>query len=131
MALTRPLRLAGTGRRRQAPAVGDFRKTRRWQRLRLEILRRDLFACYWRGPACLGRADQADHVVPVSHGGAKWDPTNLVASCGPCNRARPIGFFSERLAQEMSLPDLSLRSRIRLTAPITGDFSRRSTEVDR
>jgi 5-methylcytosine-specific restriction endonuclease McrA len=56
----------------------------RWPKVRLAILYRDCWRCHW----CGGRADQVDHVVPVSAGGARRDPRNLVASCKRCNVRR-------------------------------------------
>lgn len=60
-----------------------------WQRVRLEVLERDNYSCYW----CEAPANTVDHLVPVSHGGTQ-DPDLLVAACGRCNygrgnRARP------------------------------------------
>jgi hypothetical protein len=57
------------------------------KRLRFEILRRDNHRCRYCGVS----ADQVklviDHVVPESLGGTK-DPSNLVASCEPCNSGK-------------------------------------------
>lgn len=55
-----------------------------WPRVRLAILRRDRWRCRW----CGGRANQVDHVIPISAGGARLDPRNLVASCLRCNVRR-------------------------------------------
>jgi 5-methylcytosine-specific restriction endonuclease McrA len=67
-----------------------------WQRVRLVVLERDGYECQIRGPKCLGRATEVDHVVPWREGGAWSDPTNLRASCRPCNAgrvSRPGGGF--------------------------------------
>ena len=58
--------------------------TQRWKRLRRFVLCRDNHRCYW----CKGRATTADHLVSPREGGAKYDPANVVASCGPCNYSR-------------------------------------------
>lgn len=55
-----------------------------WQRIRLVILKRDEYRCYWCGAV----ADQVDHVIPLAFGGPRLEPTNLVASCRRCNARR-------------------------------------------
>ena len=55
-----------------------------WPKVRRRILERDRWRCRW----CGGRANQVDHVVPVSAGGSRLDPRNLVASCLRCNVRR-------------------------------------------
>ncbi|WP_210357635.1 HNH endonuclease [Sphingomonas beigongshangi] len=64
-------------------------KTARWQRLRMVILRRDLFTCQW--PGC-GRIEAdtsqlvADHRKPHRGNDALfWDPDNLWCLCKPCH----------------------------------------------
>lgn len=61
--------------------------TARWQRLRRHVLARDQHVCRIQGPRCRHVAKTVHHVVPVSQGGAFWDPANLQAACGPCNYA--------------------------------------------
>ena len=107
----------------------DFRASRRWKETRLEILRRDLWRCHW----CGGEANEVDHVVPVSQGGSRWDPANLVAACGRCNNGRNNPRWRADAAR-------SLGARERGTAPlanpspqeaipvISGDYSRREPE---
>jgi 5-methylcytosine-specific restriction endonuclease McrA len=34
---------------------------------------------------CLGRATTVDHLTPLSRGGTRLDPGNLVAACTHCN----------------------------------------------
>lgn len=60
----------------------------RWRAFREAILERDQWLCLIRDPGCLTIADQVDHIVPLSKGGAKYDPGNARAACGPCNRGR-------------------------------------------
>jgi 5-methylcytosine-specific restriction endonuclease McrA len=67
--------------------VADRRyRTRRWQRFRLMILARDRGLCQGRGPNCTVVATTAHHKLPSSqHPELFWDPSNVEASCGPCN----------------------------------------------
>jgi 5-methylcytosine-specific restriction enzyme A len=60
-----------------------------WKRLRLVILSRDGYRCtipLKDGSACPRPATQVDHIRPISEGGAPYDPSNLRAACGHCNR---------------------------------------------
>ena len=59
-----------------------------WQTVRLQILERDRHLCQVRGPKCKGTANQVDHIVPLSEGGARLDHDNLRASCSTCNAGR-------------------------------------------
>ena len=74
----------------------------RWLQLRLQILVRDRWRCYW----CKRPANTVDHVQALAEGGTH-DPANLVAACRSCNARRggetaqrlqnserPHGFFS-------------------------------------
>ena len=93
-ALKGKLKAAGSTRilrdreRDQRPWRGWY-KTSRWQKLRMKILRRDLFTCQWSG---CGRvvADTsklvADHREP--HRGDEvlfWDENNLWTLCKQCH----------------------------------------------
>jgi len=60
----------------------------RWRRFRLTILERDRWSCTLALPGCTTRATQVDHIVPLSRGGAKYDPGNCRAACAHCNQAR-------------------------------------------
>lgn len=59
-----------------------------WAPTRKAILARDKYQCQIRLPGCLGRANAADHIMPVSAGGAPFDHDNLRAACIHCNSAR-------------------------------------------
>lgn len=59
-----------------------------WPRVRKAILERDGYRCQIRGPRCAGAANVVDHIVPVTQGGAWYEPSNLRAACQPCNRDR-------------------------------------------
>lgn len=56
-------------------------------RLRYEVLRRDGYACRYCGAKAPEVALHVDHVVPVALGGSD-DPSNLTASCEPCNAGK-------------------------------------------
>lgn len=58
----------------------------KWQRVSLEVLKRDKFICYYCGTALVrGENATVDHVIPLSRGGSRLDMNNLVASCRSCN----------------------------------------------
>jgi len=62
---------------------------RPWSRVRRAVLERDGWTCQLRRPGCLGVATTVDHIVPVSVDvSGALDPTNLRASCSPCNQSR-------------------------------------------
>ncbi len=56
--------------------------------LRLTIYARDGNECRIRLPGCIIRPTELDHIISPEWGGAWWDPSNLRAACGNCNRAR-------------------------------------------
>lgn len=56
----------------------------RWRKVRLVVLDRDDHRCCWCGLP----ATTVDHVRPLAEGGARLDPTNLVACCVRCNSRR-------------------------------------------
>ncbi len=56
----------------------------RWRLVRLVVLDRDDHRCAW----CHGPATTVDHVRPLAEGGARLDPSNLVACCVTCNSRR-------------------------------------------
>ena len=55
-----------------------------WRTARAEVLDRDGWLCRYCGQP----ANSVDHVVPLAEGGARLDPTNLVACCLRCNSKR-------------------------------------------
>lgn len=57
----------------------------RWQRVRKLILARDGYVCQIRSKHCRTVANAVDHIIPMSLGGAQYDPSNLQAACQPCN----------------------------------------------
>lgn len=60
----------------------------RWRKLRSHILRRDHNTCHLCGGYITHGAGTADHLRPVSLGGAIYDPRNLKAAHMWCNRVR-------------------------------------------
>jgi 5-methylcytosine-specific restriction endonuclease McrA len=54
-----------------------------WPKIRKLILERDQYICGY----CLDDADHVDHILPRYQGGSN-DPSNLIASCGFCNRSK-------------------------------------------
>ena len=66
---------------------GDPRSSRKYKAIRLQVLSRDNYTCYY----CYGEADTVDHIVPVSKSDDKAEalnPNNLVACCKRCNSSR-------------------------------------------
>lgn len=71
---------------------------KRWQRITLAVLDRDKWICQLcflpiarhARPLADGKGS-ADHVIPVSAGGAWWDLANLRAAHLGCNRNRGAG----------------------------------------
>ena len=59
-----------------------------WTTVRKSILKRDNHQCQIRAPKCTGIATQVDHIIPITKGGAWWDPDNLRAACAHCNNQR-------------------------------------------
>lgn len=57
-----------------------------WKRTRLLILARDNYTC----TVCEEhhQAQQVDHIVPISKGGAPFDPNNLRSICKKMNVSR-------------------------------------------
>ena len=61
-------------------------RTARWQRLRRIVLAHYGHVCQVNGPRCTGHATTVHHLVPSSQAPELfWEPSNLVASCKPCN----------------------------------------------
>ena len=60
-----------------------------WKPLARRVLLRDGRRCQIRGDRCEGAATEVDHIWSWRLGKQFWfDPSNLRASCRPCNRAR-------------------------------------------
>lgn len=57
----------------------------RHKQWRAAVLRNADGRCQINGPTCTGRADQADHIVPVAEGGAEHDVSNGQGACTACH----------------------------------------------
>ena len=89
-----------------------------WQKLRLQILRRDGGVCHW----CGGPARSVDHVTPKVEGGSD-DPSNLVAACTACNSRRSLAMLRERrrvFGDRIALPTAALQRDHRRDRAATG-----------
>ena len=66
---------------------GDPRGTSKWKRVRLEVLARDNYVCFYCGNT---EATTVDHIHPVSKadGELLYDPSYLVTACKRCNSSR-------------------------------------------
>ena len=64
--------------------------TARWRKLRLEVLRRDSFACVMCGVSVRGKGkSRVDHIRPVKHcPELAWDKANLRTLCPTCDNRR-------------------------------------------
>lgn len=82
VATGRPLVASAPGYRRD-PLAEKWRNSRRWQKLRLRIIARDLFTCQQTGKLLLGKhpapdSPVVDHKVkPNGHEPLFWDESNL------------------------------------------------------
>ena len=65
-----------------------------WAAMRKAVFERDGYRCNYCG--MVGVRLEADHVIPVSRGGATVE-SNLVTSCKPCNRAKGVKSVTEWL----------------------------------
>lgn len=52
---------------------------------RAHVLTRDGGLCQLRYPGCTTLANEADHIIEVSDGGAELDPANGQAACTHCH----------------------------------------------
>lgn len=73
--------LNGGGRKRSALLPGG--STRKWRRIREQVLLRDRAVCAY----CGGQANTVDHIVPRKAGGMDVK-SNLVAACTHCNQLK-------------------------------------------
>jgi 5-methylcytosine-specific restriction endonuclease McrA len=72
--------------KRDAQRAAD-RGTTSWLQLRAQIFERDGNRCAYCGIAVTAVSGHVDHVMPRSRGGSD-EPSNLVASCKPCNLSK-------------------------------------------
>jgi 5-methylcytosine-specific restriction endonuclease McrA len=73
----------------------DPRLSRDYKRVRLQVLARDGYTCFY----CGQDANTVDHVISIKHGGDPVNMDNLVAACRRCNSSkgsRSEGLFLQR-----------------------------------
>jgi hypothetical protein len=87
------------------------------QRLRYEILRRDNHACRYCGATAPGVPLAVDHVIPRALGGTD-DPSNLVASCRPCNSGKSATPPGAPLVADVAADALRWAGAMKLTAEV-------------
>ena len=68
--------------------AGESGRLRMPDNVRFSVLRRDKFQCRFCGAKPAARKLRVDHVVPISEGGAKLDPNNLITTCHSCNSGK-------------------------------------------
>jgi 5-methylcytosine-specific restriction endonuclease McrA len=74
--------------------AGRHRNDGQWKRVRQRVLERDHYECCFIG--CGAKADQVDHIVPVSLGGDYYAMDNLRAICRHHNASRGNGTRQKR-----------------------------------
>ena len=62
--------------------------TRKWRKLRAQILIRDGWTCQGgcKAKGITSAATQVHHIEPIREGGAPFDPDNLTLLCRDCHR---------------------------------------------
>jgi len=87
---------------------GDPRSQRKYKAIRLTVLARDQYICYY----CQSPAHTVDHIIPVSRSteAEAYDPNNMVACCSRCNSKRGSRNHAVFLAQAATPP--ASRSKI-------------------
>jgi 5-methylcytosine-specific restriction endonuclease McrA len=84
---------------------GDPRLSRDYKRVRLQVLARDGYTCYY----CGQDATTVDHVISIKHGGDPINMDNMVAACRRCNSSkgsRSEGLFLQRSVTPPVFSDL-------------------------
>ena len=83
---------------------GDPRLSRDYKRVRLQVLARDGYVCYY----CGHDATTVDHVIPIAKGGDPISHDNMVAACRRCNSSkgsRSEGLFLQQQITPPVFPD--------------------------
>ena len=93
----------------QADTMSDIRDTYRWKQVRAAILTRDAKTCHY----CGDTATTVDHLIPLSKGGAPFEPDNLVAACARCNYAK-----KNKTAAVFLMPQPPSPDTLSITSPI-------------
>jgi 5-methylcytosine-specific restriction enzyme A len=89
-------RLAAADRMR--PSARQRGYNRNWEAYRADYLRRRP-TC-----ACGAPATVVDHIVPVSLGGAFWDPANHQPMCVSCHAAKTMTEINQRRVPRHASP---------------------------
>ena len=84
---------------------GDPRSQRKYKAIRLTVLARDQYTCYY----CNQPAHTVDHIIPVSRSteAEAYDPNNMIACCSRCNSKRGSRNQAVFLAQTATPPAFS------------------------
>jgi len=108
-----------------ATRKGDPRSQRKYKAIRLTVLARDQYICYY----CQSPAHTVDHIIPVSRSdeASAFDPNNMVACCSRCNSRKGSRNHGVFLAQTATPPALlsSLSPNVVETVhkgPMTGNL---------
>ena len=88
----------------------DPRVSRDYKKVRLVVLARDGYVCYY----CGQDADTVDHVISIKNGGNPVDPSNLLACCRRCNSSKGSRSQGVFLASSSTPPAFPIH-----TSPIT------------
>ena len=65
--------------------AGNPRGTGEWRKVRMRVLNRDQWTCYY----CGNEANQVDHIVPIKdEPSMAFDESNLVSACKKCNQVK-------------------------------------------
>jgi 5-methylcytosine-specific restriction endonuclease McrA len=85
-----------------ATRKGDPRSQRKYKAIRLTVLARDQYICYY----CQSPAHTVDHIIPVSRSdeASAFDPNNMVACCSRCNSRKGSRNHGVFLAQTATPP---------------------------
>ncbi|WP_458451680.1 HNH endonuclease signature motif containing protein [Alistipes finegoldii] len=67
---------------------GDFYRSSRWRRLRLQKLNAEPLCEECRRGGVVTPATVVDHIVPINEGGAPMDMENLQSLCAKCHNRK-------------------------------------------
>lgn len=65
--------------------VNPIYRSKRWTRVRAQVLARDNHTCQLQLTGCTVRANHVDHIKALADGGPPYALDNLRASCQSCN----------------------------------------------
>lgn len=74
--------------KRERPTTSLRGYDSQWQKMRIQILRRDNWTCMICNKKLVGADATVDHIVPLSKNGQKLLPSNLQALCRGCNSSK-------------------------------------------